>query len=127
MRNFTLFVSVRLWLVFLSLRSHMATALAVLLPTLTLPAQAADDLFGIVDNVAEGAEMSNKSLLKLAKFGGIALVIFAITLWVSKKKNPQITWGWILTPLGAGCLMIAIDQVIKKTQTTIKINPVDVG
>ena len=56
MRNFTLFVSVRLWLVFLSLRSRMATALAALLPPLTLPAQAADDLFGIVDNVAEGAD-----------------------------------------------------------------------
>ena len=71
--------------------------------------------------------MSGKSLLKLAKFGGIALVIVAITLWVAKKKNPQITWGWILTPLGAGFILIAIDQFIKKAQTTIKLSPVDVG
>ncbi|WP_133625192.1 DUF6750 family protein [Erwinia sp. LJJL01] len=127
MRNFTLFVSVRLWLAVLSLRSRLALALAALLPPLTLPAQAADDLFGMVDNVAEGADQSGKSLLKLAKFGGIALVIVAITLWVAKKKNPQITWGWILTPLGAGFILIAIDQFIKKGQTTIKLSPVDVG
>lgn len=127
MRNFTLFVSVRLWLALLSLRSRLALALAALLPPLTLPAQAADDLFGMVDNVAEGADQSGKSLLKLAKFGGIALVIVAITLWVAKKKNPQITWGWILTPLGAGFILIAIDQFIKKGQTTIKLSPVDVG
>lgn len=127
MRNFTLFVSVRIWLSLHAARAAAVSLLGAILSTFTLPAWAADDMFGMLDSVAEGADNSGKSLLKLAKFGGIGLVLIGIGLWVAKKKNPQITWSWILTPMGAGFILIAIDQFIKKGQTTIKLNPVDVG
>jgi hypothetical protein len=127
MRHFTLSVSLRLWLAASSLGQRLLAPLVALLGTLTLPAHAADDIFGMVDQVAEGADNSGKSLLKLAKFGGIGLVITGVALWVAKKKNPQIGWGWVLTCIGAGCIMIAIDQFIKKGQSTIQLNPVDVG
>ncbi len=127
MRHITLFVSVRLFLAMAFLRARLACALAALLGPLTLPAQASDDIFGMLDGVADGADHSGKSLLKLSKFGGIACVLIGIGLWVAKKKNPQIGWGWILTFMGAGFIMIAIDQFIKKGQSTIQLNPVDVG
>jgi hypothetical protein len=129
MRNFILSVSVRIWirivLALEALQNRLTLALIALLGPLTLPAHAADDVFGMFDNVAKGAEGSTKSLMMVAKFGGVALVILGIGLWVAKKKNPQITWGWILTPLGAGCILIAIDQFIKKGQSTLQLNPVD--
>lgn len=127
MRNVSLFVSVRLWLALSSLRVRLTSALVAGLGTVTLPAHADDTIFGMLDFVADGADKSGKSLLKIAKFGGIGLVIIGVILWVAKKKNPQITWAWILTPMGAGFILIAIDQFIKKGQSTININPVDVG
>lgn len=127
MRNFTLSVSVRLWLAASSLGQRLLAPLVALLSTLALPAHADGTIFDMFDTVAEGADNSGKSFLKLAKFGGIGLVITGVVLWVAKKKNPQIGWGWILTFIGAGCILIAIDQFIKKGQSTIQLNPVDVG
>lgn len=127
MRNFALFVSVRLWLSLHAARAAAIATLSAILGTFALPAWAADDIFGMLDSVADGADKSGKSLLKLAKFGGIGLVLFGLCLWVAKKKNPQLTWGWILTPMGVGFILIAIEQFIKKGQTTIQLNPVDVG
>lgn len=127
MRHITLFVCVRLFLALAFLRTRLACVLVALLGPLTLPAQASDDIFGMLDGVANSADSSGKSLLKLSKFGGIACVLIGIGLWVAKKKNPQIGWGWILTFMGAGFIMIAIDQFIKKGQSTIQLNPVDVG
>ncbi|AXF78942.1 hypothetical protein LU604_25895 (plasmid) [Erwinia tracheiphila] len=127
MRNFTLSISVRLWLTASSLGQRLLAPIVAILGTLTVPAYADDDLFGMFDKVADGADNSGKSFLKLAKFGGIGLVITGVVLWVAKKKNPQIGWGWVLTCIGAGCIMIAIDQFIKKGQSTIQLNPVDVG
>ncbi|WP_419793267.1 DUF6750 family protein (plasmid) [Serratia fonticola] len=108
MRNFTLFVSVRLWLSLHAARAAAVATLSAILGTFTLPAWAADDMFGMLDSVADGADNSGKSLLKLAKFGGIGLVLVGVGLWVAKKKNPQITWGWILTPMGAGFTLTSV-------------------
>ncbi|PKH19372.1 hypothetical protein CIG19_20260 [Enterobacterales bacterium CwR94] len=127
MRNFTLYVSVRLWLAASSLGQRLLAPIVALLGTITLPAHADDGFFGMLDNVAEGADNSGKSLQKLAKFGGIGLVITGIVLWVAKKKNPQIGWGWVLTCIGAGCFLVVIDQIIKKGHNTLDLNPVDVG
>ncbi|EEQ2185732.1 TPA: hypothetical protein I3798_002981 [Enterobacter cloacae] len=127
MRNFTLFLSVRILMALSSLRARLGAVLTLLLGPLTLPAYADDDIFGMFDGVADSADNSGKSILKLAKFGGIGCVAIGICLWVAKKKNPQIGWGWVLTFMGAGFVMIALDQFIKKGQTTIKLNPVDVG
>lgn len=127
MRNFTLSVSVRLWLACASLGQRLLAPVVALLSAITLPAHADDSIFGMLDTVAEGADNSGKSFLKLAKFGGIGLVIVGVALWVAKKKNPQIGWASVLTCIGAGCILIAIDQFIKKGQSTIQLNPVDVG
>ncbi|WP_337263684.1 MULTISPECIES: DUF6750 family protein [unclassified Serratia (in: enterobacteria)] len=127
MRNIILSVFIRLWLAFSSLHTRLTLALGAMLGTVTLPVHAEDTLFGMLDTVAEGADKSGKSLLKLAKFGGIGLVLLGVILWVAKKKNPQISWGWVLTAFGAGFVLIAIDQFIKKGQSTIQLNPVDVG
>lgn len=127
MRHFILFVSVRLWLVLQAVRTTAFTLIALFFSTFAVPAHAGDDLFGMLDNVAENAEKSGKSLLKMAKFGGTGLVVSGVILWAAKKKNPQISWTLVLTLLGTGFILIAIDQFIKKGQRTIQLNPVDVG
>lgn len=128
LRNFALVVSVRLWLAGSALHTRLAMALGAILCSVAMPARAdGDTIFSMFDFVADSAENSGKSTLKLAKFGGIGFVAAGIILWIAKKKNPQIGWGWILTLWGAGFLLIALDQFIKKGQSTIQLNPVDVG
>lgn len=127
MRNVILLLSVRFYLAATSLGQRLLAPIVALLGTLTLPAYANDDIFGMFNKVADGADSSGKSFLKLAKFGGIGLVLVGVVLWVAKKKNPQIGWGWVLTCIAAGCILIALDQFIKKGQSTIQLNPVDVG
>jgi hypothetical protein len=127
MRNAWLFLSVRLWLSLISLQNRLILSLIAILSAAPLSAQANDGFFGMFDGVADDARKSAKGLLSIAFFIGIILVMVGIFLWVAKKKNPQIGWGWILTPLGAGFVLIALDQFIKKGQSTIKLNPVDVS
>ncbi len=126
MRHFILSLSVRTWLITSALRARLMLGLSTLLATTALPAYANDGIFGMLDKVAGDADASKKGLLQLAGFGGVGMVILGIVLWVAKKKNPQITWGWILTALGAGFVLIAIDQFIKKGQSTLNLNPVDI-
>lgn len=126
MRTFILSVSVRLWMAFNTLQTRLTLSLLAMLGTVSLPAAANDTIFGMFDKVAENADGSKNSLLKLAGFGGVGLVILGIVLWMAKKKNPQITWGWVLTTMGGGFILIAIDQFIKKGQATINLNPVDI-
>lgn len=127
MRHLFLHFSVRLWLAIISLQTRIIVALITALSSAPWMAQANDGLFGMFDGFASDAKNSSKSLLSIAFFFGILLVIVGICLWVAKKKNPQISWGWVLTPIGAGLVLIALDQFIKKGQSTIKLNPVDVG
>lgn len=127
MRNLTLVASVRVWLVMASLRARLTAVLAGVFGSMVLPAHANDTVFGMLDTVADGAEGSTGSLLKLAKFGGVGCVIVGIVLWMAKKKNPQISWGAILTAMGVGFILIAIEQFIKKGQSTIQLNPVSIS
>lgn len=123
-----LYVSTRLWMTGTALRRRVSTLLAGTLTTAMLPAaHADDDLFGMFNHVAEGADSSDDSWMKLAKFGGIGCCLIGLVLLIAKKKNPQISWGAILTFWGVGFVGIALDQFIKKGQSTIELNPVDVG
>lgn len=123
-----LYVSTRLWLTGSALRRRVNTLLAATLTTAMVPAaRADDDLFGMFKHVADGADSVDDSWLKLAKFGGIGCCLIGLVLLIAKKKNPQISWGAILTFWGAGFVGIALDQFIKKGQSTIELNPVDVG
>ncbi len=123
-----LFVSTHLWLSGMALRRRATALLTTTLSTALVPAaRADDDLFGMFNHVADGADSSSDSWLKLAKFGGIGCCLIGLVLLIAKKKNPQISWGAILTFWGVGFVGIALDQFIKKGQSTIELNPVDVG
>lgn len=127
MRNLTLVASVRVWLAIASLRARFVAVLVGVFSFMALPAHADDDLFGMFDAVADGAEKSTGSWIKLAKFGGVGCVVVGVVLWLAKKKNPQISWTAILTFIGVGCILIAIEQFIKKGQSTIQLSPVSIS
>lgn len=126
MRNLILVASVRVWLAIASMKARFVAVLVGVFGSMALPAYA-DDVFDMFNAVADGAEKSTGSWIKLAKFGGMGSVVFGIILWLAKKKNPQISWGAILTAIGVGCILIAIEQFIKKGQSTIQLSPVSIS
>lgn len=129
MRNLFLLISVKAWLFTNALRRQVNTAISVALASALAPvaANADDDIFGMFDHVADGADNSSTDWTKLAKFSGIGCCFIGLILMIAKKKNPQIGWGLICTFWGVGFCLIALDQFIKKGQATIDINPTDIG
>lgn len=121
--HLTLLVSVRLWQVKAALSRRLTLLLAGAFATATAPAQAADDLFGMFDHVADGAENSTDDWEKLAKFGGWGCCVVGLGLMIAKKKNPQLSWGLIGTFWAVGFCLIALEQFINKGQSTIDLTP----
>ncbi|MGR7464143.1 DUF6750 family protein [Klebsiella aerogenes] len=124
MRNFILSVSTRTWMFKHSVSRKINMSMAGAFTAAMTPAvRADDDLFGMFDHVAEGADNSTDGWQKLAKFGGWGFCFAGLILMIAKKKNPQIGWGWIGTFWAVGFCLIALDQFIKKGQSTIDLNP----
>lgn len=117
---------IRIWVALNSLHKRLSLFLLAILSTTSLPASATNTIFDMFDKVADGADNSKGGLVKIAGAIGVALVIASLVLWVAKKKNPQISGVLILVLLAAGCILIGVDQFIKKGQATIGLNPVDI-
>jgi hypothetical protein len=124
MQNVVLFLSTRTWMAVEALRRRMHLMMAVAFSTALSPAaRADDDLFGMFDHIASDADNSTDGWQKLAKFGGWGCCFVGLCMMIAKKKNPQIGWGWIGTFWAVGFCLIALDQFIKKGQSTIDLNP----
>lgn len=129
MRNLFLLLSVKVWIIINALRRQASMAITIALSSAFAPvaANASDDVFGMFDHVADGADSSSSDWTKLAKFSGIGCCFIGLILMIAKKKNPQIGWGWICTFWGAGFCLIALDQFVKVGQSTINLDPTDIG
>lgn len=121
--HITLFASVCLWQVKNALSRRLTLLMTAAFATATAPAHADDDLFGMFDHVAEGADNSTDGWKKLAKFGGWGCCFVGLCLMVAKKKNPQLSWGLIGTFWAVGFCLIALEQFINKGQSTIDLTP----
>ncbi|WP_209435167.1 DUF6750 family protein [Yersinia pekkanenii] len=48
-------------------------------------------------------------------------------LWARKKNDPHVKGSHIAISIGIGCILIALDQFIKRGQSQAGLQPVSVG
>jgi hypothetical protein len=126
--NTVLSLSVRLWLALQWARRHANRLLALGITAAITPlAQADDDIAGMVNKVTTGVDSTKDGMLKAFIVVGIVLVAGGVIGLTQTKKNPQIKasycWGCIIL----GAILVGLDQLIKKSQTQMDMNAVDVG
>jgi hypothetical protein len=85
------------------------------------------DIAGMFTSTATGGTTVSKSLLTLAQVAGVAFVIGALIAAKSKKDNPQIKVSHIAGSLIFGVCLIAVPEIIKRSQSQIGLTPINVG
>lgn len=121
-------LSVRLWNLSQNIRQRLIQGLVLVLTAFLAPmAQADDDIAGMVQKVLDGIKSVGPGLLDAAKVIGLVMVMTGLGLWFAKKNNPHIKGWHVMVCLAVGGLLIAVDQLTKKTEAQMDLNPVDVG
>lgn len=100
------------------------TAFALANPVL---ASAGSDIADMGKSLAEGAKTTKTSALDIAQLIGLIFVIIGLVMAKQKKSNPQITVGHIVGAVVVGALLIAIPEVIKRSQSQLGLTPINVG
>lgn len=126
--NVFLSLSVRVWFVMQWARRQLGkVALAATVGLLTPLAQADDDVAGMINKVTDGADSTRPGLLKAFIVVGIVLVAGGVIGLARSKKDPQIKASHCWLAIAFGAILIALDQLIKKSQTQMDMSAVDVG
>ncbi|WP_117144121.1 DUF6750 family protein [Pseudomonas coronafaciens] len=86
-----------------------------------------EDLAGMVTSTATGGVTVTKGALSLAQMGGVVVVIGALAAAKAKKDNPQIKVSHIATSLVIGACLIAVPEIIKRSQAQVGLAPISVG
>lgn len=121
-------LSVRLWNLSQNIRQRLIQGLVLVLTAFLAPmAQADDDIAGMVQKVLDGIKSVGPGLLDAAKVIGTVMVMTGLGLWFAKKNNPHIKGWHVIVCTVVGGLLIAVDQLTKKTEAQMDLNPVDVG
>ncbi|OVZ88282.1 TraR conjugal transfer protein [Yersinia kristensenii] len=90
-------------------------------------ATADDDLAGMINNMTDGIVSIKPGLMKAAQVAGIGCVLVGIALWARKKNDPHVKGSHIAISIGIGCILIALDQFIKRGQSQAGLQPVSLG
>lgn len=85
------------------------------------------DLAGMSTSLATGGETFSKNALSLAQAVGVVFVIGAFIAAKTKKDNPQIKVSHIASALIFGVCLIAVPEMIKRSQAQIGLTPINVG
>ncbi|WP_049034281.1 DUF6750 family protein [Klebsiella aerogenes] len=121
-------LSVRLWNLCWIIRQRLVQGLVLVLTAFLAPmAQADDDIAGMIKKVLDGIKSVGPSLLDASKVIGLVMVMVGLGLWFGKKNNPHIKGWHVVLCIVVGGLLIAVDQLTKKTETQMDLNPVDVS
>ncbi|EBW6765633.1 hypothetical protein D6445_11390 [Salmonella enterica subsp. enterica serovar Infantis] len=121
-------LSVRIWLLTQALRQRLVQGLVLVLTAFLAPmAEAGDDIASMVNKVTDGVKSLGPGLLDAAKVVGLVMVMAGLGLWFAKKNNPHIKGWHVIVCLVVGGLLIAVDQLTKKTEAQMDLNPVDVS
>lgn len=121
-------LSVRLWNLSQNIRQRLIQGLVLVLTAFLAPmAQADDDIAGMIQKILDGIKSVGPGLLDAAKVIGLVMVMVGLGLWFGKKSNPHIKGWHVVLCIVVGGLLIAVDQLTKKTETQMDLNPVDVG
>jgi hypothetical protein len=85
------------------------------------------DLAGMVTSGATGAKTVSKGALDFAQMLGVIFVIGALIAAKTKKDNPQIKVSHIAGSLIFGACLIAVPEIIKRSQAQVGLTPISVG
>lgn len=85
------------------------------------------DLAGMVTSAATGGKTISKGALEIAQVVGIIFVIIAFVAARNRKDNPQIKLSHIAGSVIFGVCLIAIPEMIKRSQAQIGLTPINVG
>lgn len=85
-----------------------------------------DDLAGMGSSVADGTDSLKKDALRIAQFVGVIFVIGALLAAKAKKDNPQIKVSHIIGALAIGVILLAVPEMIKRSQNQLGLTPVTV-
>lgn len=121
-------LSVRIWLLTQALRQRLVQGLVLVLTAFLAPmAEAGEDIASSVNKVTDGIKSVEPGLLDAAKVLGLVMVMIGLGLWFGKKNNPHIKGWHVVLCIVVGGLLIAVDQLTKKAEVQMDLNPVDVS
>lgn len=86
-----------------------------------------NDLAGMVSTAATGGTTVTKGALNIAQMLGVIFVIGALIAAKTKKDNPQIKVSHIASSLIFGACLIAVPEIIKRSQNQVGLTPINVG
>lgn len=126
--NMLLSVCVRVTLAKDQIQSRIIKSLVAFASTSPLLAHAdGSDVAGMVTSVATGGVTVTQGALKLAQMLGVIAVIGALIAAKQRKDNPQIKISHIGGALVFGVCLIAVPEIIKRSQSQIGLTPINVG
>lgn len=127
-KDMLLGVCVRATIIKDNIRGVLTKGIATLAASSPVFALAAgDDLAGMGSSVADGTDSLKKDALRVAQFFGVLFVIGALIAAKAKKDNPQIKVSHIVGALAIGVCLLAVPEMIKRSQNQLGLTPVSVG
>jgi hypothetical protein len=85
------------------------------------------DLAGMTTSAATGGTTVTKNALVLAQMAGVLFVIGGLIAAKNKKDNPQIKVSHIAGSIVFGVCLIAVPEIIKRSQSQVGLTPIQVG
>jgi len=127
-RHMLLSVCVRATLLKDKLTQHFAKGLVTVAAASPVFSYAdGSDLAGMVTSTATGGMTITKGALSLAQMVGVIFVIGALIAAKNKNDNPQIKVSHIAGALIFGVCLIAVPEIIKRSQSQVGLTPINVG
>ncbi|AHK22095.1 conjugal transfer protein TraR (plasmid) [Yersinia similis] len=128
LNHISLFICTRLCLAAERTGRKMVQGLVFIVTLCTAQAATADDdIAGMINSMTDGIYSVKPGLMKAAQVAGIGCVLVGIALWARKKNDPHVKGSHIAISIGIGCILIALDQFIKRGQSQAGLQPVSVG
>lgn len=118
---------VRVTLLKEKLTSRLAKGLTVMAAASPVTAFAGVDIAGMANAAAVGSKSGLKSALTIAQFVGVVFVIGGLVAAKTKKDNPQVKVSHIVGAIAFGVMLIAVPELIKRSQAQIGLAPITVG
>jgi len=109
------------------LRQRFIKWAAVALASSPVAAFADGDIADMGSSAATGATSMQKSVLTGAEFIGVCFVIGGLIAAKTRKDNPQIKISHIIGSIAFGACLIAVPEIIRRSQTQVGLSPVSVG
>lgn len=85
------------------------------------------DIAGMVTSAATGGVTITKGALQLAQLAGVLFVIGGLIAAKNRKDNPQIKVSHIAGAIIFGVCLIAVPEIIKRSQSQVGLTPINVG